>query len=671
MTDIEVGTAIDSRDKAETAPVGTVIRSNGDDRLVRTYSGWVGSGAQEILPARLVHDGTYSVEMLDTMVLALGQPETLARYKHRFRTTVMGATIANGIQTRPVREALRALGCEHPSDVPPSPGMPIHIRDSDWLEYLPDNTLAFAGSPAVWDRFGMWVWGSGAWRWLAGGMNNTGTELIIAEVNGSTEMADWMTQTADETERTRIEDFMETAWETGSEVKDQLGLCGEFERAMERAGITLSWFSRPKNIEASAVANLPVGAVVSWVNPDDETQYAFWIRDDADTSEYKVRHLFGSVDDDTPNEGMNLSVAFKGRGDMQIIVPNIHIMDALPNGTAMRISGDTWHKTSGGWSLRPNQPSSMSQRYPSDTWAHLAGIQRLITHIGDGSPDFGQSMDAEEQAAMPEGTIFRWRDGDDWAWFIRDDESGNRARTVHLMGSSDTFQYSSTADFMGRGDFLIVDYRELEALPVGSTVSYRGRTRYTRGEHGGWHRDGRTESTPSRDFRTTIREGRLTLTSFGPPEDGGLGEAEEGRALEWNGLRAGMQPNREQMRSLPIGTRLRGCDTGMPYIITSTGADTPEGRSTTVTWGNLVTRNLIITDFPAPDCGLVVGQEITRLEWEQLPVGSTISGATTGRTWTRTTEGMRRDDGTNRPEGTRINGTVLTIGPSAPVEQPF
>ena len=487
-------------------PLGTVAEHPNGSRVVRAYAGWVDTGGSEYLQSVLVRD-SYTLIELGTEPFR----DTLDQYKQRFRTTVIGGALGGGVSIRPVMEALRTLDVP---DYPLSPGMYVAAYDRDLCATLPPRTVIQIGVPDKWQHYGLFHYRDQNWYHLTGHATYFYGVGKVVEMPGVEEQ-EWVQQEWTEEEEARVEEFRARAWDIGRKAKATQQWCHSYEYTMERVDITDAWVNRPRPMTREQVNALPAGSHLYW---EDLVSKAVFERvDDAENpNDWNIRQVWSSTGRTiVPREGDTMTTMLATRASSEgWHPPTVPFIEELPVGTVINIDGYNRTKKSDGlWHHRPYRLDSGG--YPADQLSQEASRCRIL-RIGDGSWDYGTEMDAAQQAAKPEGSVFYWQGNGLWALFIRDAAATNDAATRKLVGTSDS-DWNTTATYLGpMGAVPISEMEMLEVLPNGSKVRYgpgiyervRGLWRSTPGDQYG---------NADRDFARSVRNGEVEMVECGDP----------------------------------------------------------------------------------------------------------------------------------------------------------
>lgn len=638
------------------APVGLVLHRIGTDtRVVRTDAGWIDTGQSYHDPTQDWSPQRYVVEHVPEW-----QPPTLARFAQRMVTTTVGAAVANSINLDHVRAALEAIGAMD-IETPMSPGMWVHGADRTLLEALPEGTVMLIGNVNDYSTHSWWGRSGDRVAHLLGELRMVTHELLLVHsIPGMDGPLDWVTEPFDPATQTEFDAFKERAWDLGMKAKQSHQWCGQYEVAMGRLGLTREWRDRPRPMTIEAVKALEVGAVVAAYNANDPNQWGMWERVD-DDSEWGLQHWLGPVEDDHPPAEFGMVAV--GGGDTPVRVPHSSVLDGLPLGTRIAINGSMLTKLERGWSRRPmvSGGEMLSTNVLRDY-----GVP-TIDRLGDGRYGLMQEYTAEQIEEAPDGSWFMWwRDGVRGIRIARRDRVNGDIDIIDTLGALSP-GHSVTAQLVAEpgDDMVIVDYRILNALPVGSRVSEgAGRNEWTQHSVGRWRRS-HGSSIDSHAFQGACGQGSVHLLSVAAPP------------AEGEGPRIGVALTSETCRLLPVGSTVLGTTSGATYTVIEDGVQRAGGL--TRSWNNYTTalnegRMIVQTmpDIPTVEAvtvsrsALEVGERLNQgqsaEDVDALPLGSLLFGMVSRDLYRRVEGGWQAvPDGVMQPSVTGLNPSRIII----------
>lgn len=612
MTTFEIDTELSIA--PQHVPVGLILKS-GDHTVIRTYAGWTDSAGGYHAPEQ-DWPGYRIVRVPDEPSLSL------TRYIQQFRTTMLGASIANSISLGNVKPALEAIGC-YAIEAPVSVGMMVHYSDQETLGEIPDGSILRHGLPDLWEAQSYYVVQGYRIQHVLGPLRVHAHDVFeVHSMPDGREPLDWAVQPWDDSMRAELDAFKDRAWDLGLKAKQTHQWCGQYEVAMARMGLTREWADRPREMTPEQVRALPVGTVLVGWNADDPSQFAFWRRTDDATNEWRVEHVFGELDDDYPSDGMGLTVAQQATvTGTAIRIFNIEQMNALPIGSVLNNNSTQVTKIEAGWAQRPMQPDPALI-----TAARLAtqyGINTLVS-LGTGAYRLAETFTIEQMESEPVGTVFVRADRryDNYEMLRR---GPNGMQTLVRRGEVNAEMAPRLVAEAGE-PMLVPHWRLLTQMPVQTVLTYgTNAVRYVKGTRG-WMQNGTGSPIRSEDFSSAALQGTLKISHY-PERDTAIDP------------RVGQRVTDEMIPNLPVGTGIRGTQSGRLYVLQEDGLHREGGRR--YEWSSLNLNNMLIETIPEPETTEVqtqwpehefeVGQRLRHetvdiSALDQLPPGSELFG---------------------------------------------
>jgi hypothetical protein len=292
---------------------------------------------------------------------------TLDSVKWNFRTIAMSAAISNGIPQDPVKRVLSALNADL-TDFPLGKGVPVLSNEAP---SLPNGSLVFTGSPRRWNNFGMFAIKDGAFTHVLGPRTYMDSTVTVAQIAGEEVVADWFTGEGTDEDETAIKLFKARAWRLGEKAKAENRWCGEYERAMERAGITADSLigvdlppAAGDQVTPEGAAALPEGSILVWQhthglalfvrsarnNAAGTTRLAGYSDNGRNLGHYQDSMFIGWIE----GEGTDI------RMPRHVTMPQIDRI--APIGTRVKIANDTYVKARDEqWTNAPANPTGIPE----------------------------------------------------------------------------------------------------------------------------------------------------------------------------------------------------------------------------------------------------------------------------------------------------------------------
>lgn len=335
-------------------PLGTEVDQGGQGYVKggSGRSGWVYTGGGRIsrvlsgdLPIRVT--GAPPVPDTDTYAPVVPTPgETLTRFKQRFRTIVLAAQQRNGVDRGPVQSALDRLNVPE-YDV--TPGMVIDPFDAALLRNVPVGATLVQGTDPVNVRnYRVGVMRADRDVITVLGVNDNGYAPYVLRSAPGLACQDWVTATATQDDATGIEAFKVQAYRVGQAAKRDTRWCGEYEAAMQRAGIDDSYggdraSQTVEMIGGMETLGLPEGSLVRWSNSTDSVILR---RTGGGGNAARTVRVGGTV----PGAWTDQQVAVLTRGRAQSVDVSVASMEeatGMPMGTVIEVPGGTQYRKIG------------------------------------------------------------------------------------------------------------------------------------------------------------------------------------------------------------------------------------------------------------------------------------------------------------------------------------
>jgi len=292
MSDVAVGTRLDSVADFDRLPIGTMIGPPGTSEVYTKTPDhrWMGQDGDVLGP----QDFTMGYNVVQSLPKNPPTWESLAQWQFRYRDNALTAAEQAGVSTRTVLDAMRELGID---DTYFPLGRGVRVANAHDKDRLPVGSLVARGEPEDVSTFGLFVKAQRGWQHILGDYNSNDGPVEVV----SGDPVEWATAPGSEAEQAAIADFKARAWRVGWKVKVANRWCESYETYMGRVGLTdevlqhatFAGITTNEHIAQAMASRLPEGSLLRWHHRTEPGTFTWYIRDDHTTNVSRTRALFG------------------------------------------------------------------------------------------------------------------------------------------------------------------------------------------------------------------------------------------------------------------------------------------------------------------------------------------------------------------------------------------